>query len=130
MKYLQISDHSLKFIADVIASNIFGIQVNSFQDPGNHWYSVVDKLKHSVSTVRYYTFLLATFTPHIFNYIKISSVYKTTNEKLFKLVKEVVQYRETNKVTRNDFMQLLIQLKNTGCVSKEDSVSDDYKNSE
>jgi hypothetical protein len=31
-----------------------------------------------------------------------------------KVVEETVGYRERNNVTRNDFMQLLIQLKNQG----------------
>ena len=37
-----------------------------------------------------------------------------------KVVKETVEYREKNNVTRNDFMQLLIQLKNQNAVDSDD----------
>lgn len=43
---------------------------------------------------------------------------------MFRVLKEIIDYRETNKVTRNDFLQLLIQLKNKGEVSKEDNAMD------
>ncbi|GLV38654.1 Cytochrome P450 6d4 [Carabus blaptoides fortunei] len=122
---LNISDHSLRFISDAIASTIFGIQVNSFQNSRNDWISLVHEQLYQFTSVRYYIFLLTTFAPQVISCLKFSSIYKNTNEKMFQLVREVVQYRETNKVSRNDFMQLLIQLKNTGNVNKEDG--DDYE---
>jgi cytochrome P450 family 6 len=35
------------------------------------------------------------------------------------MVQETVEYREKNDMKRNDFMQLLIQLKNKGTVDSE-----------
>uniref|UniRef100_A0A1B0CII3 Cytochrome n=1 Tax=Lutzomyia longipalpis TaxID=7200 RepID=A0A1B0CII3_LUTLO len=39
---------------------------------------------------------------------------------IFKMVKDTMNYREKNNVHRKDFMQLLLQLKNTGKVDYSD----------
>nr|CAD7457129.1 unnamed protein product [Timema tahoe] len=44
----------------------------------------------------------------------------TTCSSVPQVVKETVEYREKNNVVRNDFMQLLIQLKNQGKLDPED----------
>nr|CAD7423808.1 unnamed protein product [Timema monikensis] len=44
----------------------------------------------------------------------------TTCSSVTQVVKETVEYREKNNVVRNDFMQLLIQLKNQGKLDPED----------
>lgn len=56
------------------------------------------------------------FFPTIFKYFHASSVKQAQNEFVFKMVNDVVEYRETNKIVRMDLMQMLIQLKNKGRV--------------
>jgi cytochrome P450 family 6 len=46
--------------------------------------------------------------------LRIPNVPHGISKFFMKVVEETVGYRERNNVTRNDFMQLLIQLKNQG----------------
>jgi hypothetical protein len=52
--------------------------------------------------------------PHLAIALKIPNVPSDISKFFMKVAEETVGYRETNNVTRNDFMQLLIQLKNHG----------------
>jgi cytochrome P450 family 6 len=40
------------------------------------------------------------------------------------MVEETVEYREKNNVKRNDFLQMLIQLKNKGLLDDEEKTED------
>lgn len=42
-----------------------------------------------------------------------------------KLISDTVEYREKNGVTRNDFLDLLIQLKNKGSLREEGNAEDE-----
>lgn len=46
------------------------------------------------------------------------------------VVKNTVEYRENNKVSRKDFMQLLIQLKNQGTLDKANLTDDELTDGE
>lgn len=50
---------------------------------------------------------------------------KETTEFFIKAVKDTFEYREKNNVQRNDFMQLLIELKNKGRIESADRVPED-----
>jgi cytochrome P450 family 6 len=47
---------------------------------------------------------------------------KWASEFFLNLVKDTVQYREENDVTKNDFLQLLMQLMRKGYVEDADSI--------
>lgn len=110
----------MKYAADVIASVIFGIKVNSFENPQNKFWQFVIKL-FDYNYFRHVLFQIVIFNPGLMKILPMKS-FHWLNYTIFNFVKEVVDYREKNKITRNDFMQLLIQLKNKGEVNKDDNV--------
>lgn len=57
-------------------------------------------------------FLFIQFIPDIFKKLNICTLYKKSNEQVLELVQAVIDYRETNKFSRDDFIQIMIQLKN------------------
>jgi cytochrome P450 family 6 len=60
--------------------------------------------------------------PDIARKLKIRATRDDVTEFFMKIVKEVVEYREKNGIKRNDFMDLLLHLKN------DESVGEDGRN--
>lgn len=52
---------------------------------------------------------------------KVKSVDDDYENFIFSMVKDTMIYREKNNIQRKDFMQLLLQLKNTGKVDYGDT---------
>lgn len=50
----------------------------------------------------------------------MKSVEQDVEDFIISMVKGTLDYRETNNVTRKDFFQLMIQLRNTGSVQLDD----------
>jgi cytochrome P450 family 6 len=64
--------------------------------------------------------------PKLFHKLKLKIVDQNVERFLFAIFKQTVDYREANNFIRNDFMQLLIQLKNKGFISTSND-DDGYK---
>lgn len=73
--------------------------------------------------------ILAFFMPKAISFFKFKMIDPQVESFMIDIVRQTVDYREANKVERNDFMQMLIQLKNQGYVSvdKEENVQQDVK---
>lgn len=57
---------------------------------------------------------------HLAIALRMRAVHKDVSTFFLDIVKETVEYREKNNVKRNDFMDLLIQLKNHGTLDGAD----------
>ena len=64
--------------------------------------------------------MLAITFPDLARKLGIKIVRDDVSEFFLKIVKDVIEYRESNNVKRNDFMDLLLQLKNEGNMSFEE----------
>jgi cytochrome P450 family 6 len=51
--------------------------------------------------------------------LRISNIPPDISKFFMNVVEETVEYRERNNVTRNDFLQLLIELKNQGYLEND-----------
>lgn len=54
--------------------------------------------------------------PKLQQILKLKSVDDDVEEFVLSLIKQSIDYRETNNISRKDLLQLLIQLRNTGKV--------------
>lgn len=54
--------------------------------------------------------------------LNMSSLPTAFKDYMYNMVKEMIEYREKNNVVRKDFIQCLIQLRNTGKVNIDDSL--------
>lgn len=63
------------------------------------------------------TAIISFLMPKLFNYISFKTIDPEVNAFINVIVKQTIDLREKNNIERNDFMQLLIQLKNQGYVS-------------
>jgi cytochrome P450 family 6 len=110
---LDVKEVLARFTTDVIASCAFGIQCSCLRNPDaefRQWGRKVfePSLNQNIRDILYF------MMPRLAIALRISSIRPDINKFFMNVVEETVGYRERNSVTRNDFMQLLIQLKNQG----------------
>ena len=117
---VEIKDILARYSTDVIASCAFGIQCNCLKDPDAE-FRVWGRKILTPGLPFVIKSLLVTVMPFLKNYLRISLVSKDVSRYFRSMVKDTVEYREKNNVHRNDFMQLMIQLKNkTLGITEED----------
>ncbi|KAJ9598707.1 hypothetical protein L9F63_010617, partial [Diploptera punctata] len=112
---LEVKEIMSKFTTDIIGNCAFGIKCNSLKNPDSEFRTMGRKVvEPSLSNV--VRRLLALVVP-IFG---IRVLPWEVTQFFISAVTETIQYRETHNVVRNDFMQLLIQLKNQGKIKDDD----------
>lgn len=108
---LNIKEVAACFGTDVIASCAFGIESNTLEEP----YTAFRKYGKMIFEPRYFWELVEMFFNWDFlNFFGYTWMPKDVNKFFLNLVKDMVEYREKNNITRNDFLHLLLQLKNKG----------------
>lgn len=118
-KVIEIKDLMNSYAMDIIASVIFGIEIDSFKDPDND-FRKAGKLNNSPD------FLNNLRGAALFLYPQLEKVFRffhypdPVGDFMKKMVKETVEYREKNNIVRKDLMQMLIQLRNSGQINADD----------
>ncbi|KAH8417455.1 hypothetical protein KR222_000257 [Zaprionus bogoriensis] len=109
------------YAIDIVASTIFGLEVDSFQNPNNELIHISKELSKATikNIVRGTTSFLYPGLERIF--CRLGWAFSGSNE-MRSLVHRTIAYREENKIERRDLMQLLLQLRNTGQIHKDDDV--------
>jgi len=108
---IEIKDILARYSTDVISSCAFGIQCNCLKNPDAEfrvWGRKIfeSSVRNSIITV------VAITAPRLLSIFKLSTLDPSISKYFRNMVEETVNYRERNNITRNDFMQLLIQIKN------------------
>jgi cytochrome P450 family 6 len=117
---IEIKDILARYSTDIIASCAFGVQCNCLKNPDaefRKWGRKIFEPSSAAKFIRTVTLLV----PSLTRLLKVSP--KKVTKYFMEMVKETVEYREKNDVKRNDFMQLLIQMKNkTLGVAEEENI--------
>jgi cytochrome P450 family 6 len=108
---VEIHDFLARYSTDVISSCAFGIQCNCLKNPEAEFRQWGRRIFEPHFRQRM-TSLLQVVYPSLVYTFKLSLVPRDVSSYFQRMVKETVEYRENNNVERNDFMQLMIQLKN------------------
>jgi hypothetical protein len=110
---LDVKEVLARFTTDVIASCAFGIQCNCLRNPDaefRRWGRKTFEPSLNQNLRDIINFMM----PRLAIALRIANIPSDISKFFMKVVDETVAYRERNSVTRDDFMQLLIQLKNHG----------------
>jgi cytochrome P450 family 6 len=123
---LEVKDILAKFSTDVIASFAFGLQCNCLKNPDAEFRKWGRKIFET--NIKTGIRDLATFVaPALASILKIPFVPRDVTHYFKKMVEETVEYRENNNVKRNDFIQLLIQMKNKGTAGADKQMNDESR---
>ncbi|XP_055310971.1 cytochrome P450 6a9-like [Sitodiplosis mosellana] len=108
---LEIKELLARFTTDVIGTCAFGIECNSLKDPNaefrKYGREVFGKPRHSPLAGVFLGGFKGTARK-----LHIKNIRDDVSEFFMKVVRDTVDYREKNNVNRNDFMDILIKLKN------------------
>ncbi|XP_061396406.1 cytochrome P450 6a8-like [Musca vetustissima] len=107
---VEIRDLCARFTTDVIGNVAFGLECNSLKEPQTEFRLKGDKAFY---TIHPFMEMIASTYPRFFHRLG----YKVFTNELIdfysRIVRETVEYRERNQVKRNDFLDILIELKNS-----------------
>jgi len=118
---LEMKELMARFTTDVISSCAFGLNCNSIRNPNSEFHkmgkSITDKsvgiyLQRMLK--RHLSFPLKLFHVRLHS-DKVSNFFKG-------VVNDAIHYREKKNVVRNDFLQLLIQMKNKGKIEDDGDI--------
>jgi len=115
-KEVDMKEFLGRFTTDIIGSCAFGLECNSLVDPEAEFRKMGRKIFAQPRVSRKIAFVLTSFKG-LAKFLNVGIMRKEISEFFMKNVKETVEYREKNNIYRNDFMDLLIKLKNS---DKED----------
>lgn len=102
-----------RFSTDVIGSCAFGVRCNCLSDENNSFLAMSrNLLKQTVGL--FIRLVLGFVSPRLTALIPMKFLYPKENLFFLTLMRETVEYREKNKVERNDFVNLMMQLRDSG----------------
>ncbi|KAM8704813.1 hypothetical protein ACLKA7_009292 [Drosophila subpalustris] len=118
---IDMKSLTASYAIDIIASTIFGLDVDSFTDPNNEFRQISKEVNQPTAKniLRGTTSFLYPGLEKIFNRLG-SSI--DGLERMRDLVHRTIALREKNNLIRHDLMQLLLQLRNTGKISNDDGI--------
>jgi cytochrome P450 family 6 len=95
----------------VIASVAFGLEIECMGNSDNRFRQIAYEMFNPSKTDLFKQMFMNSF-PKAATALKLSIVRKDTTKFFIDTIKATIDHREANNVKRNDFLQLLIQLKN------------------
>ncbi|XP_023297403.2 cytochrome P450 6a8-like [Lucilia cuprina] len=108
---LEIRELLARFTTDVIGSCAFGLDCNSLKDP-NTQFRLMGKKAFTTRRHGRLVFSFAQAYPNLARKFGIALSPQDVTDFMMNVVKQTVEYREREKIHKNDFMNLLIELKN------------------
>lgn len=115
----EIKDILARFTTDIIGTCAFGIECNSLENEKAKFLEMGLKVFQQPRNSLLKQIIAVTY-PEFARKIGVKTVRDDVSDFFLKIVRDVVAYRESNNVKRNDFMDLLLQLKNEGALTGED----------
>lgn len=114
----EVRDLTSRLAADILGSTAFGIDVDCLNNPDNEFLDLMKKLLGSFSARSPINLFIVMFKD-LSRKLHLAMIPKKFTTFFMNMLGQTVKYREQNNVDRNDFLQLLIQLKNNGILDGE-----------
>ena len=115
---VNVKEISNRFTLDVMSSCAFGMESNTLEGENLELIKMARKIFRvdGFSIIR--TFVVSTF-PKISKLLKLRMFEKSVSDYFYDVISESIKHREINDVKRNDFLNMLVQLKNKGSIDGE-----------
>nr|XP_022911518.1 probable cytochrome P450 6a14 [Onthophagus taurus] len=109
---LDIKEVIACFTTDVIGSCAFGLKCNSFKNADAQFRKYGRKV--FTPSLRFvFRRLLSAASPRLMKLFKLKFIQEDVSEFFIGVIRDMLNYRKTEKITRNDFLQILINMQET-----------------
>ncbi|XP_063696129.1 probable cytochrome P450 6a14 [Culicoides brevitarsis] len=124
---MEGKDVAQRFTADVIGSCAFGVEVHAFDTTKVPEIIKIAKGIFSDSAFGGMYFFLVSSYQSLARFLKLRLIAKYVEDYFMTMIKENVEYRETNCVVRADFFNMLLNLKNRGTIFEDKPENEEGK---
>lgn len=107
---IDIRDMLARFTTDIISSVAFGLEVNSLRNPNSEFPRLGRK---TIETQRHNALIMAFIDsfPKLARKLGMRILPEDVHQFFMRTIRETIDYREKNKIQRNDFLDLLFEIK-------------------
>jgi cytochrome P450 family 6 len=119
---VEMKKISAQYTCDIIGNCAFGIECGSLAN-GTSEILELSKLFFDFRGFRLLYLIFLTAFSNFSKKLGLRTTPRVAEDYFMNILKETVKYREDNNVKRNDFLNLLIQLKNKGHVEDDEVAS-------
>lgn len=120
LETIDVRDLLSRYSINGIASVAFGLQVDCISDPDSP-FREFGKSFFKPSFPNALRLIVAYLYPKLFSWLGIKLFDCKLEDFIVNIVKNNMEHREKNNVSRRDFFQLLLQLRNTGSVQEDEN---------
>ncbi|CAO1432985.1 unnamed protein product [Diamesa hyperborea] len=114
----ELKKLGMRFTVDVIGSCAFGIECGALKDENAEILMISKEIFNAKGFEQFYLFFLFAFQK-ISIKLKLRQFSHKVENYFSSVIKSQMAYREENKIKRNDFLDMLIQLKTKGTIDGE-----------
>nr|CAD7264854.1 unnamed protein product [Timema shepardi] len=122
---ISVKDISSGYTIDVLASCAFGVNANAINDGNGEFPKILRKI-FEMKTIAIIKQTLVVFLPSLANFLKLKVSENVVDDFVRKTLWDVVGHREKNEIKRQDFVDLLMQLRK-GETFLEQTITDGTK---
>lgn len=115
---IDMKDISNRFTLDVVSSCAFGMEANTLKNENPDLLNVFKEVFGENGPSTLYFFFMFAF-PNFSKKINLRQFNKKVTDFFFEVIGSSIRQREEGQVERNDFLNMLIQLKNKGSIDGE-----------
>lgn len=109
---IDVKELMARYTTDVIGNCAFGLDCQSLKNPEAEFRvlnrNIFTKYRHSRQV-----HMLMQLLPRVAKALRMREMLDETHDFYFKIVRETIEYREKNHIKRNDFINLLMEMKNS-----------------
>ncbi len=115
---IEMREVAACYATNVISSVAFGLDVDCLVNPNSEF----RKYGHMFFNASFKNIIrsnLAIMNPALAKFLRLRFTDKEVNDFFVETVRHNLEYREKNNISRKDFFQMLIQLRNTGKIEDD-----------
>lgn len=123
-KQFEIRKLCNRYICDVIGNVAFGLDYGASKNENSELLVLGDKIFRMSDFKEFFRFFFCNSFIDLSRKLNLRLMRREYSDYFVETVREAIKYREENNIQRQDFLNSLIQLKNTGTIDGEKTEND------